>query len=1161
MQKKDETKTSFATKLFERFKKGKKASAPKSTDKIAENNSSPISQHRPIKTKSIYEKLPNISHAPRNNIPLSDGQLRLAYLEQLNPDFSSYNWLISFVFQGKLDLEAFEKSLRHLINRHESFRTAIDLETQCSRILKPDEIEWKMEVEPIHSGDDPDIQTKICSDYAQLKFDLKKPPLLRSKIFTYRHNNVEKYLWCCSVSHIVFDGYSQKVFLQELSKCYSLYIKGVEDNKIDKNLPELPIQFVDYANWNKNFPKEHRLKQLQFWNRTLKDHTYLELPTDRPRPKIKSFKGSRVAVDIPPHILLPLRYLSEITKSSLFTVLLASFQCLLYFYTGQTDICTGTMTANRKKGMAVQWQLENVIGFIANTIPIRTHLDPKTFLITFIHSVLDCIEQAIHQNSDISFGEVVNTVAPPYDPSRNPFFETLFVMQHPDYQSLQLPDIQTSSIERGWQTSRFDLVLEMRAVDERLVGFFEYNTEIFAHSTVQRMAHNFVHLLSQFRTHTHRPIYQMNILSPQELTLLNQFHPTIDYEEQNFTLPQMISHIVNVVHDKVAVQFENSQITYGELEEASTRIAQFIHKKGLEKKLIGLCMERSIEAILTMLGIIKAGCSVIFLETTKEEINSTNQKLYKFNVNTVIHHSKTEDLFTTDNVSTQPPLQQLAWKDIYNHIKRNSANTDEPLNVKVSITDTVLVSTTSGTSGLSKGVPTSHRGWVNWINYFRNHGKKYNLSPESKIFQGATFSFDASFWEIFITLGIGGTLYLNSNVDCTDPLALEKFFAMNKITVATWTPSFLATLKPRKFKTLTSLFVIGEKLSENLVNNWQRPGLEITNGYGPAEASGGVTLGKCEKNKPVTIGKPISNMNIEILDEFQKPVPIGCYGEIYISGVGVAEGYLNDEERSKQVFVDDPQSLMKRYRTGDKGRFLESGCLEFADRISGNRQIKLHGIRVDLEEIETALDQHPNIERSHIKLIQGEQDVLAAYYTSKNNVKVPPYEFENFLRQTGLSTAKIPTFFINIASFPLTNNGKLNERALPPVNLKATNILNATEPRNEIESTLLKIWKGILPHKEINIQFNFRDCGGDSYKLILLHNEIKTVFFKGHNNPLVLADFKGEFTIESLAKKIKLKISKRLTGTNLSQSIDNLYLKSVGVDKSGSDSVNVPYSP
>lgn len=1067
---------------------------------------------KPIKRRTIYDTLPVISKIkPKENLDLSDGQFRLAYLEQMNKEFSSYNWLLSFIIEGHLNTDALNKSIRFLIKRHESLRTGIDLENKKQIILDDNEIKWTLTHEQISYLTDIDSYIKFqCENYTKDKFNLYEPPLIRSKVIKLPDNKKKQSLFLCVIHHAVFDAFSQTIFLNELSKCYTHYCSGSHE---DPTLPIQNLQFADYNQWCQTNLPPLKAQQIEYWKEQLKDLPLLELPTDHPRTAVKTFLGGRVLFDLPEETFKSLKQLALKYDISVFLLLLASFIGFLYRYTGQEDIATGTMTVNREKGPHFQ-QIKEIIGFLANSIAIRSKVDADMTLETFITSIKETAEKGIFENSDVSYGEVVNAVKPNFEPGRNPLFDTLFVFQNSTYQNLNLLGCEAKSVESGWGTSRFDLVLELTETSDGLRGFFEYDTQLFSESTVLRMVENYEQLVSAFSIdYAQTPISMLPLLSDDELELINSFNPSPSFNQQS-CVHEIFELTANSKPDNIALVFGSQQLTYSDLDQAANKVAHNLLSIVTPKNLVVVCMERSLEAEIAVLGILKAGCAVAFIESAKEEIFAALNKISIIKPSLVITDKYTKKFITEESVAN---TRLINWQYL------DQENLTISPKIQVGPDDLALISFTSGTTGSPKAVMVAHRGWVNWADFFNARGAEYNIDSDSQVFLGAPYIFDASYWERLVAYSLGGTLHVNSSLLYRDAAALTALFKQQQISVATFTPSFLALLDPKQLNFLKCVIVIGEPLSKELILKWKQaiPSIVFVNGYGPTESTAGVTFYNCEENESVSIGKPIQNTTIHILDTKKQPVPIGAYGELYIGGVGIAKGYFNLPEKTEQAFIDDPFSRTNRsklYRTGDKGRFMPDGTIELKGRMGVSNQVKLHGVRIELEEIESSLCQHPSIQQAFVKM--WDNSFLTTYILAKESHEINYEEVKLFLKQKGLSSIKIPSDCIFLEEVPLTKNGKLDRSALPRPSPNEENFHIIEFPKTRTEEKLLNIWKEIFYYKEISTTDNFREIGGMSFWIVLMLNKINTLFFTDRPNRLALSDLPDDFNIKTLASLI-----------------------------------------
>lgn len=1062
----------------------------------------------------------------RPQIKLSDSQYRLGYLEQKN-EYSTYNWLLSFQIEGELNIDLLNKSLRHLIKRHESLRMGIDFENGVQIITPHDNIHWQMEFiqddrAPSNKNELEKFIAQECGKFTQQKFNLSHTPLLRSKVIQLSsndHDSPKKFLWLCVIHSSIFDDYSRYILLRELASLYNGYQRNLDEATLDLTLGNLPVHYTTYCQWLRTIPRAIKNEQLAYWKNKLENYEALDLPLDFPRPLHQNLNCDRVLFSLTSHQVKQIETFSEKCESNLFTSLLASFQFLLHKYSGQADICTGIIVTNRNKSPKLTTQLQNVIGFIANTLPIRTQFNDQDTIKKFIQRVKHNVDQSVTENSDVTFEEIYNALTREYEPNRNPLFETLFVY-HDFFETLNLPGLQTKDVETGWANSHLDLTINIRkTAHNEITGYFEYSANLFQKETIQRLASNFTALLHAFSS-IETKICDVDFVCAEEQQLITSFHNKI-HLDQTLCIHEIVEQTANLHPQKSALIYNDQVCTYEGLNRKANQFGLYLVENNIKpNNIIAICMDRSIELIIVMLGILKAGCTVLCLETIEDAKERNTVKIQSASPAAIITHDKTHTLF----LQTRIKIPVYNWDQSLT----KKMNNDYPERIglpKVKIDDLALLSMTSGSTGNPKGVLVSHRGWTNWITYLQNFGNQFNIEQSSHVYLSAPLPFDASFWEIFVlALGQGATLYMTDSDTRLDKSVLINLFHKNQITVATFTPSTLRELglSPDEFPSIKSLICIGEELSKELISPWLK-NAKVLNGYGPTESTAGVTLYSCTENEPINIGKPIDNTSIYILDNHQKSVPLGAFGEIYIGGVGVAKGYLNLPEKTAQVFVKDPFTGLSMYKTGDKGHFLKNGNIYYDGRIDGDREVKILGVRIQLDEIEKTLLSHPNIAYAYVKLTKNvNKAYLAAYILYKKKEEtLETKDIKIFLREKGLPTIKIPSVIIALDKLPLTVNGKLDSKALPVIDSYPEQ-RQIQKPGTPTEEILFQLWTQALPPiSNLSVTDDFNSVGGNSLLLMKLLSKIREKFFPSlHPSSFPASDLPYDFTIQSLAEII-----------------------------------------
>lgn len=980
----------------------------------------------------------NDSTLPEDTAFLADGQRRLLLIEN-NPSESLYNWLIAMRINGALDIKIFQACLKQLIERHVSLRTNLISEEYQQKAIPINDIDWQL-YDYIHNESLLDTETDILSNIianTKQKINLSKEIPHRSFLYKLQDNC---YIWAFIVHHSVFDGYSQTVFLKELSLLYNAQIR-----EESFHLPKLKFQYLDYCNWQDNLASAFLNEQIEYWKKQLKNVTPLNFPTDNPRPKARTYNGKRLPIVINQKIASSLSRIAKQNNTSLYTVLLANFLWLMHKYTYQNDIAIGTVTSNRKFN-TIREDVKNMIGFIANTIIIRAKIEPAETFNSFLNQTIKVVTESIYRNSTVSFGKVIEHIDYINPGNRNPFFDILFVMQDPDYQKLNLDGLTIEPIESGWDIAKFDLALELRESDNGLIGFFEYNTDLFIPSTIERIAQHFQIILEKTMENLNISIENLDILTKEEETIFELCNETgtKNLLEEACSIPAIFESAVTQYSKNPAVTFKETVLTYREINNLANQAAKYFQKD----QRIGICVERTIDLIVAMLAVLKAGGIVVLLETSSKGYGANVNKIREANCTCLIMQSGTKELIPSEfggNIYTisDHKIQEKILKENF-QIKNPSPN------------DLALIPFTSGTTGQPKGMLIKHIGWYNWAQVLKSYVK-----PGDNIFFSCPHTFDASFWEIFsLTFPHGATLHINPEHERIDNQALMKLFKKRNIQIATFIPSFLNLLEPQNFPSLKLIFVTGEVVSET-INRWLAVGVRVINGYGQTEATAGETLYECTLNNKILIGKPIANTQIYILDPNFKRVPIGVWGEIYVSSIGLTEGYINNSTLNQQKFLFLPftGNATRFFRTGDRARFLEDGNIEFGGRIENDKQIKIYGVRVELEEIEETLMQHPAILLAAVKAWKkNDTHFLVAYVVFKQGQKVNSKALKEFLINKGIQSVKLPSIFREMQkNIPFTPNGKLDKSSLPEPKTENDMAHTTNTNENDEEHKLLQI--------------------------------------------------------------------------------------------------------
>ncbi|MBD2448701.1 non-ribosomal peptide synthase/polyketide synthase [Nostoc sp. FACHB-152] len=1054
------------------------------------------------------------------DLPLSYAQQRLWFLDKLNPNSPFYNLLVALRLDGTLNQTALQQSLQEIINRHEALRTNfITVNGEPVQVIKEQGTVSVPIVDLQHlSITEKEITLQqLAQQQAHQPFNLADESLIRTTLVVLSETEQALFLF---IHHIVFDGWSMGVFVQELEALYNAY----SQDKMSPLTP-LPIQYADFAIWQRQWLQGDVLQsQLNYWEQQLKDApALLSLPTDRPRPPVQTFAGAYQQFLLSDGLTDRLTKLSQEQGVTLFMTLLAAYNTLLYRYTGQEDILVGTPIANRDRS-----EIEGLIGFFVNTLVIRSNLAGNpTFseLLTRVREV--ALGAYSHQN--LPFEMLVEALQPERNLSHTPLFQVLFNLQNAPLQELELAGLTVSSLPVESRTTKVDLGLSMENTTQGLLGVWEYNTDLFDASTIARMTGHFVTLLEGIVTNPQERIYQLPLLTTveQQQLLVDWNHTWVDYPEDK-CIHQLFEEQVERTPDAVALVFDNEQLTYHQLNCRANGLAH--HLRSLSVKpdtLVGICVERSIDMVVGLLGILKAGGAYLPLdpEYPPERLSF------------MLEDAQVSLLLTQQRLIDRLPKHQAklicldeVWSEIAQH------NQDNP-NSGVRAFHLANVIYTSGSTGRPKGVMVEHKGLCNLA---QAQIQTFGLTKNSHVLQFASFSFDASISEILMALGSGATLYLGTKDSLLPGKPLIERLRDDAITHITLPPSALAVMPQEELPALQTIVVAGEACPTELIKQWS-VGRNFFNAYGPTEASVCATIAKCTpEDEKITIGRAIANTQVFILDSNLQPVPIGVPGELHIGGVGLARGYLNRTELTQEKFIPNPFrrsrgageqgsreenffNSERLYKTGDLARYLPDGNIEYLGRI--DNQVKIRGFRIELAEIESLLGQHSDVQNCCVIAHEGTpgNKRLVAYVVPQKDVTLTTEELRQFLANK-LPGYMVPAAFVILESLPLTPNGKVDRRALPNPDLHQES-LDYVMPNTEIESIIADIWQQVLALENVGIYNNFFELGGHSLILVKVNQQLQEKL----GLELSIVDMFNYPTIHSLSKYLWTKSQKEET--------------------------------
>ncbi|TRU33563.1 MAG: amino acid adenylation domain-containing protein [Microcystis aeruginosa Ma_MB_F_20061100_S20] len=1015
---------------------------------------------------------PILPRTKDTELPLSFAQQRLWFLDQLQPNSALYNIPMVLHFRGNLNQKALEQSLQEICDRHEVLRTNfVTIDGQPTQVIQTRrETISVVDLQDFPIQEQAEKTQQLKQKQATQPFDLAKESLIRITLVVL--SETEHLLLVC-MHHIISDGWSIEVLIHELTSLYNAYVQNQP-----ANLAPLPIQYGDFALWQKQWLQGDVLQsQLNYWqNQLTAAPPLLSLPTDHPRPAVQSFVGTQQEFSLSPKLSQALTELSRQQGVTLFMTLLAAFDALLYRYTGSSDILVGTPIANRNRS-----EIEGLIGFFVNTLVMRTDVSDNPSFSQLLTRVREVTMDA-YAHQDLPFEMLVEALQPERDLSHTPLFQVAFVLQNTPKSEIAMTGLTVTDLPPENTTAKFDLTLAMVSTDDGLKGVWEYNTDLFESSTIERLSGHFLNLLGGIVANPQAQISQLPLLAESETNqLLIEWNNTqVDYPEYK-CIHQLFEEQVKRTPDAVAVVCSQQQLTYNELNCRANQLAHYLRKLGLKADtLVGISLERSLEMIVGLLAILKAGGAYVPLDP-----DYPSERL-QF----AIADAQLSFLLTQEGLINKLPEHQARLILLDRFTEEINQNSQDNLTGVVTANNLANLIYTSGSTGKPKGVMVEHRGLFNLA---QAQIKTFNVQSNSRLLQFASLNFDASIWEIIMAMGAGATLYLDSKDALMPGLPLMGILKDYGITHITLPPSALAALPLEEIPELQTIIVAGEACSEELSKQWAR-GRNFFNAYGPTETSVCATVEKwTDETVKVTIGRPIANTQVYILDSHLQPVPIGVVGELHIGGLGLARGYLNRPELTQEKFIPNPfekdevipptplnkggNEPSKLYKTGDLARYLPDGNIEYVGRI--DNQVKLRGFRIELGEIEALLNQNQAVQSSCVIVREDNpgDKRLVAYVVPQPEINLTINEIRQFLRAK-LPDYMVPTAFILLDAFPLTPNGKIDRRALPVPDLQGKGEYIA--PRNPIEEKMAQIWAEVLKLERVSIENNFFELGGHS---------------------------------------------------------------------------------
>lgn len=1003
-----------------------------------------------------------IGKAPvADHYPLSSSQHRLFLLQQIENDPTFYNTPGAVLLDGPVDVDKIENVFRQLIQRHEAFRTSFGIHQGEPVQRIADHVGFSLELNEEIDGDN------ILHNFVQ-PFDLSKAPLLRAGLV--KKSDGSHVLWY-DMHHIITDGVSASVFMEEFSKIY----KG-------ESLEKPVLQYKDYVCWQKARTKETQDTEAYWLKKFAGDLPVLNIPLDFVRPALQSFEGDRIFFSTTEELYKRLKDLCLQQGCTFNSLLLSAFSVLLKHFSGQNDIAIGAPVAGRPHP-----DLEKTIGLFVNTLVHRIKPGPeKTFLQLLSEVKAETLTD--YENAGYSYEEIIEKLAIERDLSRNPLFDVMFVMQNTTREVPQNNGLSVRPYEFPFMNSKFDLTLEAAEDSGHLSFSLEYGTRLFKRSTVERIAQQFLYLLNSISVQPDQLIEDINLVEgTQRAEILEQFgRQEVDFPVER-PLHLFFSAQVQQSPDQIALKYEDQVITYSELNRRINGVANALKKLGAGRdKIVALRVERSVEMIVFLYGILKSGAAYLPIGTDYPADR----------IDFILEDSKAI-IYITDQVKESETTGEIVM---------NTGNScwiedlSEPINHTIS-SDLAYVIYTSGSTGMPKGVMIEHCSIVNRIYWMQQH---YPLSPSDVILQKTPYTFDVSVWEIFWWSFAGASVsVLKANAE-KDPQEIVNTINKHRVTIMHFVPSMLnafldhteVTGCVEQLTSLRRIFASGDALAPSTVHRFyqciqSKKGTHLTNLYGPTEASVDVSYYDCEDPEAsiIPIGKPIYNTGLFVLNARGHLLPVGVPGELCISGVGLARAYLNRPDLTKEKFIQHPE-FGRIYKTGDLAKYLEDGNIEYLGRM--DHQVKIKGYRIELGEIENHLLKVPGIIEGTVidRLSADNERYLCAYFVAGRQID------ETEVRKTlsaWMPHYMVPAYFMQIKEMPLSRNGKLDRKKLPlPQVFRKTGFFES--PLTLTEKQIAKIWSALLKVEQVGRSDNYFHLGGDSLKALRVVVDINKCF-------------------------------------------------------------------
>ena len=1029
-------------------------------------------------------EIPPIVRVPRDQpLPLSYSQQRMWLMYRLAPDGTAYNMPFASRQMGPLNKSALRCTIDAICSRHEAFRTTFAMTGEGPvQIISPFRPPHWVEVDlsRLPSEQRRREAARLVEQEANQPFDLEKGPLAK---FLLIEVEPEDHVLVLTMHHIIGDQWSFGVIGSEFAFFYNAFCQGETPSA-----KPLLLQYADYAVWERRCLSDDRLStQSDYWQKRLAGLSRLSLPTDYPRPVMQTFNGSHCMLELPASLLERLKQFSAERNTTVFMTLLACFQILLSRYSGQSDVAVGSPIANR-----TQSAVESIIGSFVNTLVFRTDLSGNPTFEETLERVRETALEA-YANQDFPFDKLVETMHSSRDHGSAPLVQVLFNLANAPIGEINVHGLSWVPFEVETRAAQFDLSLTIETEIARK-AYLTFNTDLFERQTAERMLGHYNILLHSALANPTSRFSELSMLTASECTqLLQEWNRTQENYPQFECLPQMFEGQVDRTPDAVALSMGRATLCYSDLNARANQLARYLRTLDVRPGVVvGISLERSLEMVIALMAVLKAGGAYVPLDP------GYPRDRLRF----MAEDADVAIVLTSEDLSDRFDSQACRILCLDREQKRIAREVDHNLPPTATSQDLAYILYTSGSTGQPKGVEIPHRALVNFLCSMR---QEPGCSAQDVMVSVTTLSFDISGLELYVPLLVGARVEIVSRSVTMDGWKLRTLCEAVKPTIMQATPATWRMLIEAGWLGSDRLTVLcgGEALPPDLAKALLDRSGALWNMYGPTETTIWSTIEKIEQaDQEITLGRPIANTEMYILDQFMQPVPVGVSGELYIGGHGLARGYRRRPELTKERFIPHPFSTEphgRLYRTGDLVRYRPDGRIVHLGRL--DHQVKIRGFRIELGEIEAVLSRHPAVRQAVVTAREDQQGLkqLAAYVVCQEGYAPSSTELRSFVR-TALPDYMTPSFFVFLEAMPLTGNNKVDVQALPAPAPNLSEGLVYVGPRDRVEVQLTALWQQVLEIPKIGIHDNFFDLGGHSLKAAQLFFLLEQVY--GRHLPL-----------------------------------------------------------